>query len=162
MTTSRSESGLVPVIVDTREQLPYSFDPQKIEIIRESLASGDYSLRGFEARVTIERKTLSDFVASITQNRDRFWQEILRLTKFGRACVVIEADFTDILAGRYRSNTHPNAVLGTILCINVDYSIPTYFCSDRASAQRFVEGYLIRAWKKLSAHMSKSDETNTK
>ena len=162
MSLSPSERELVPVIIDTREQLPYSFDLQKIEIIRKKLASGDYSLRGYEAHVTIERKTLSDFVASITQNRERFWQEIIRLTTFWRACVVIEADFTDILAGRYRSKAHPNAVVGTILCMNIDYSIPTYFCSDRASAQRFVEGYLIRAWKKLSAHMSKSDETNTK
>ena len=150
------------MIVDTREQLPYNFDPKKVEVTHKALASGDYSLVGWETQLAIERKTLSDFVSSITQNRDRFWQEIFRLTKYWRACIVIEAEFDEILAGNYRSNAHPNAVLGTVLCINIDYSIPTYFCSDRASAQRFVEGYLIRAWKKLSAHMSKSDETNTK
>src|SRR3972149_3439292 len=51
MLPSHFEGGLVPVIVDTREQLPYNFDPKKVEVTHKALASGDYSLVGWETQL---------------------------------------------------------------------------------------------------------------
>lgn len=66
---SKTESQKAVVIIDTREQLPYNFT---FESTRATLKTGDYSLAGLESVVSIERKSLDDFVGCITTGRDRF------------------------------------------------------------------------------------------
>ena len=68
-----------------------------------------------------------------------------RYSSYARACVVVEANLSDVLAGRYRGDAHPHAVLGSALAIAVDFGVPVFFCSNRQIACRFVEGYLLRA-----------------
>jgi len=141
-TTSRSEP--VVVVVDTREQLPYSFDPHRVAIVRRALPAGDYSLEGHETAVAAERKSLDDYVASVIRARDRFTRELQVLATYRRACVVVEATLEDVIEHRYRAGVHPNAVLGATWSIIVDHGVPVYFCGDRALACRFVEGLLCR------------------
>ena len=50
----------ITVVVDTREQEPYSFDSDKVSAVRKALPAGDYSLVGLEERVAVERKSLTD------------------------------------------------------------------------------------------------------
>ncbi|MFH1891095.1 MAG: ERCC4 domain-containing protein [Candidatus Zixiibacteriota bacterium] len=96
----------------------------------------------------MERKTLDDIVSTVIHSTKRFTKELRRLSEYDAACVVVEADLRDILGGRCRSGAHPNAVLGAVLSIIVDFDIPVFFCSDRQVACRFVEGYLIRCQRK--------------
>jgi len=134
----------VTIVVDTREQEPYAFDPERVIVTRNALPAGDYSIEGYEDTVAVERKTLEDFVSTVIRSRKRFKRELQRLCGYEFACIVVEADLSDILGGRYRSGAHPNAVLGAAISIVVDFDIPVFFCSDRQAACRFVEGYLIR------------------
>ncbi len=145
MLSFRSSARPVTVIVDTREQDYYGFNPQLVTPVRRALPAGDYSVAGMEQIVAVERKTLDDFVGTVMRARGRFYRELRRLAKYTRACVVVEADLADILAGRYRGDAHPHAILGSALAISVDFGIPVYFCSNRQIACRFVEGYLLRA-----------------
>jgi len=138
----------ITVVVDTREQKPYAFDPQCVAVTRHALPAGDYSIEGREDSVAVERKTLEDFVSTVIRSRKRFKKELQRLAGYEAACIVVEADLRDILGGRYRSGAHPNTVLGTVLSIVVDFDIPVFFCSDRQAACRFVESYLIRFQRK--------------
>jgi len=138
----------VTIVVDTREQEPYAFDPERVIVTRKALPAGDYSIEGCEDSVAVERKTLEDFVSTVIRSRKRFKKELQRLAGYESACIVVEADLSDILGGRYRSGAHPNAVLGTVLSIVVDFGIPVFFCSDRQAACRFVEGYLLRFHRK--------------
>lgn len=98
---------LVPVVIDTREQLPFAFEhmscdqadgggPLTVPTVRGTLSSGDYSLAGFESRVAIERKSLQDAYGTIGQGRDRFERELERLAKFDFAAVVIEATWPEL------------------------------------------------------------------
>ena len=146
-TTSRSDR--VVIVVDSREQEPYVFDPERVTIVRRSLPAGDYSLDGHETAIAAERKSIDDYVASVVRDRDRFARELRILSGYDVACVVVEATLEDILAHRYRSDTHPNAVLGATLSIIVDRSVPVFFCGDRQIARRFVEGLLCRYHKKV-------------
>lgn len=145
--TSRSER--VVVVVDTREQEPYAFDPDRVTIVRRALPAGDYSLDGHETAIAAERKSIDDYVASVVRGRDRFARELRILSGYDVACVVVEATLEDILAHRYRSDAHPNAVLGATLSIIVDRSVPVFFCGDRQIARRFVEGLLCRYHRKV-------------
>ncbi len=137
------------VVIDTREQLPYAFDPECVTVVRSALPAGDYSLEGYETRVAVERKSLKDFVSTVVLHRDRFKRELEKLREYDLACVVVEADLRDVIQGRYRSRVHPNAIFGSALAIYVDYGIPVLFCSDREIAARFVTGLLLRYRKQM-------------
>ena len=150
MRSSHSESDRITVVVDTREQEPYHFDPDSVTVTRRALPAGDYPLEGWEDAVAVERKTLEDLVGTVIRSRKRFRKEVERLAEFEAACVVVEANLSDILTRGYRSGAHPNAVLGAVLSIVVDFRVPVFFCSDRQAACRFVEGYLRRAHRMVS------------
>ena len=150
MPSPRSDNNRITVVVDTREQEPYTFDPSSVSVIRRALPAGDYSIEGYEESVAVERKTLEDFVSTVIHSRKRFTRELQRLTGYTAACVVVEADLNDILRGRYRSGANPKAVLGTVLSIVVDFHVPVFFCSDRQAACHFVAGYLLRFHRKES------------
>jgi len=143
---SRSSQGLATIIIDTREQEPYSFDPRQAAAVRRALPAGDYSVEGLEERVAVERKTLDDFVSTVIHSRARFRKELRKLAGYPAACVVVEAGVLDVLVHRYRGDAHPNAVLGNALSVILDYRVPVFFCGNRQAACRFVQAYLLAAF----------------
>ena len=142
---SRSNGQAATIIIDTREQEPYSFDSRLAATVRRALPAGDYSLDGFESVVAVERKTLDDFVATVIHSRERFRAELRKLAGYRAACVVVEAGLLDLLQKRYRGGAHPNAVLGSALSLILDYRVPVFFCSNRQAACHFVQAYLLAA-----------------
>ena len=142
---SRSSQQPATVIIDTREQEPYSFDPRLATAVRRALPAGDYSVDGLEACVAVERKTLDDFVSTVIHNRARFREELRKLTGYQAACVVVEAGLIDVLQKRYRGDAHPNAVLGNALSLILDYRVPVFFCTTRQASCQFVQAYLLGA-----------------
>lgn len=136
----------ITIIVDTREQRPYSFD---VPAVVRKLDAGDYSIVGAEDRVVVERKSMEDFIGTVIRGRRRFHAELRKLITYDRACIVVEGSLRDLLEGRYPSGAHPNALLGSVLSIVVDFGVPVYFCSDRQCACRFVAGYLERCHRKV-------------
>ncbi len=142
---SRSSAGPVTIIVDTREQEAYSFDPRLAATLRRALPAGDYSLAGLENSVAVERKSLDDFVSTVIHSRTRFRKELQKLAGYRAACIVVEAGILDVLLHRYRGDAHPNAVLGNALSIILDFRIPVFFCSGRQAACQFVQAYLLAA-----------------
>jgi DNA excision repair protein ERCC-4 len=148
-TTSPSDREIV-VVVDTREQVPYAFDPSRVTVVRRALPVGDYSLAGYEGSVAAERKSLEDYVATVVGARARFARELQALREYDLGCVVVEATLEDVFAHRYRSGAHPSAVFGATLSIVVDHGVPVYFCGDRQLACRFVEGLLCRYHQRVN------------
>jgi ERCC4-type nuclease len=54
-------AGREPVLViDSREQAPLAFE--RLESVRGTLRTGDYSVRGLEDLFSVERKTVADLV----------------------------------------------------------------------------------------------------
>ena len=142
---SRSNAGPATIIIDTREQEPYSFDPRLAATARRALPAGDYSVEGLEQRVAVERKSLDDFVSTVIHSRARFRNELRKLAGYRATCIVVEAGVLDVLLHRYRGDAHPNAVLGSALSIILDFRIPVFFCSNRQAACQFVQAYLLAA-----------------
>ena len=61
------------IIIDTREQLPYSFDvPSEVATV----PVGDYSIAGLEHRIGIERKELNDLIGCLCKGREKFGRKI--------------------------------------------------------------------------------------
>ncbi len=137
-------SSNLSIVVDTREQEPYSFDSQGVTVVRKALPAGDYSLVGSETTFAIERKSLADFVTSLIHDRARFLRELRLLATYDFASIVVEGSLEDLVAHRYRSGASPLAILGTAYSIIIDFGVPIFFCCDRQLARRFVEGLLVR------------------
>jgi len=137
------------IVVDTREQLPWEFRSPAETM---TLKSGDYSLleeeteRALEHLVAIERKSLSDFLGSITSGRERFEREMERLHA---GCewpwLIVESTLTQIAAGEYRSDVSPKAVFGTIESWMSKYKVRWIFSGDRNRAQVVAESILAMA-----------------
>jgi len=153
-----TEAQTTPIVIDTREQKPYGFDPAHVTVTRRALPAGDYSLAGQEESVAVERKSLPDFVSSVVHHRDRFERELERLSSYEAACVLVEADLRDVAEGRYRSHAHPNAVLGSVIGLFVRYGVPILFCSTREIAARFTAGYLQRFHVRATVACEVDDE----
>ena len=140
----------IQLVIDTREQLPYSFPEQLaagiIAITRTALPVGDYSVLGYETRVAIERKTLADYISTVIHSRDRFSRELQTLARYDLSAVVVEATLEDVLAHRYTANVSPESIWGATVSIIADRGVPVYWCGARPVACRFTFDLLRRWW----------------
>lgn len=124
------------ILTDTREQKPYTFQKYGAKIETTALAVGDYSIPGFQTRISIERKSLNDLIGCLTgTGRERFERELARARSFERFAVIIESDIKDVSEGRYTSNMKPHAALQSITAFYIRYGIPFLFCGDRIGAE---------------------------
>jgi DNA excision repair protein ERCC-4 len=131
------------VLIDQREQRPLVMsDAVTTEVVL--LPVGDYSLRGFTESVAIERKSLGDFVACCTHERERFEEQIQRLAKYQHPALVIETDWATLACGGYRSRAHPRSITGTLLAIAHDHRLPVYLAGDAGGAAEITERLLLR------------------
>lgn len=148
MTPSSLSKARATIVIDTREQEPYSFDPRLAGAERRALAAGDYSVAGLEDQVAVERKTLDDFVSTVIHRRRRFREELRKLSSYRAACVVVEAELLDVLGKRYRGEARPEAVVGSTLSILLDYGVPVAFCGNRQAARHYTQAFLLAAHKR--------------
>lgn len=145
-------------VVDTREQLGYSFDEKDRRpsaTVITKLDQGDYSVLGFEDKIAIERKMLGDYIGSITDHfktttsdgvPGRFWREIERLEPYRFSCIIVEGDMRDVLSHAYRADVHPSAILGMTVKITL-FGVPVLFASDRIGGRKLTQRLLRKFWE---------------
>ncbi len=138
------------IVVDTREQKPYSFENP---IVKHALVTGDYSVRNFEDDMTVERKSLDDLVKCCGSSRQRFMDQMHRLKHFKHRMLMIDCSWEQIDMGGWRARrVTPNHVTGT-LCSIMSMGIPVTVAGDRKRAslltERFLTGCYSREWKWL-------------
>lgn len=85
------------IVIDTREQTPWAFPPELAETQRGTLPQGDYALEGDEA-FSIERKSLDDFVGTVSSGWERFKRELRRMDNAGSPAkvIVVEGDMASL------------------------------------------------------------------
>ncbi len=133
------------IIIDTREQQPFTFSKWEVSTQRASLDTGDYSIVGFQDRAAIERKSLDDLVSCFMGgNRTRFEKELIRGRRLDLFSVVVEATLEDIAQGRFKSQMKPEAALQTITAFQVRYGTPFMFCGSRAGAEYVTHSLLSK------------------
>jgi len=133
------------ILVDTREQKPWSFRmPSKVATVP---TGADYSVLGFEEHIGIERKSLADLVGSLTRDRERFTRSLAALRTRRWRCVIVESNVSALLAKWYRSKTPPSAILGSVASIMAD-GIPVLFADDPDAASRLAEKLLWKFWSR--------------
>jgi DNA excision repair protein ERCC-4 len=138
------------IMVDTREQCPFSFadivPPPLVEV--GTLATGDYSVKGLEEQITIERKSLIDAFGTFGSGRQRFERALERMAGLKYAAVVIEADWHQILRNPPPfSQLNPKTVLASAVAWTQRYGVHFWPCPNRAFAERLTYRLLERFWR---------------
>lgn len=158
--TDKAAPGL-KIVVDTREQAPFSFAGYPAGLVQQGLATGDYSLAGLVDRVAVERKSLDDLVGSLTSGRERFAAELQRGRAFDAFAVVCEGSWSDLAAGRYRSKALPASLTASVVALSMRTRTQFFFAGSRQEAEsvtyNFLRLYLQSATKRLAALVNSHD-----
>lgn len=127
------------MIQDTREQKPL-FAPDDT-VIERALKTGDYSVLGFEEKVTIERKSIADLYGSI--KRDRFERRIKRMKEMDWAGILIEGTEDDVMRRQPYTQIRPQHVYGALTSYEIQ-GIHIYFSKRPRDARAWVLSRLIK------------------
>ncbi|MGE4421494.1 MAG: ERCC4 domain-containing protein [Pseudodesulfovibrio sp.] len=154
------------IVVDSREQAPLDFTPYPCTVGMGTLDTGDYSVVGLEHLAAIERKSISDLVASVTRERPRFERELARARGLDLFAVVVEGTLEDVRSHNYRSQAKPHAVLQSITAFTVRYGVNWIWASNPAGAAYFtfwtLEKYLAEAQKRFRMILEAEADTVVK
>lgn len=130
-------TGTIPkpvVLVDTREQQPFSFEAHKNWIASEKVVTlpvADYSIEGMESLIALERKSLMDAVGSLMTRRPEFLRMCEKLADYRWKVIIIEATYEDMKSPyRQETNAHPNGIVGSLDAIEAKYGIPIIYTSQ--------------------------------
>lgn len=156
MTRAHSDLRIEDVcaVIDTREQRPLTLlIPSRVG----TLACADYSVCGLEHRIAVERKELSDLLACVGRERDRFEACVKRMQAYETRALVIEASWGSIemgqLGGEWRSQLKPTQVKAALYSWMKHMSV--ILAGDRQNAANIVSGILFSAarerWRELQA-----------
>jgi len=97
---------MINVIIDTREQRPWSFDPHVVKATIGTLPAGDYALAG-DGSFAIERKSLNDFVGTISSGWDRFLRQLTRMAGHDARVIIVEGQFWQCCCTDKGDQSHP-------------------------------------------------------
>lgn len=137
------------ILTDTREQAPYLFTGYEVDVEPSTLPVGDYSLPGFEDRVSIELKSLDDLIGCLTVGRDRFERELARGRAYDFFVVVVEASLVDVYNGKYQSAMAPQSALQSLVAFQVRYRIPFVWCGNRAGGKLMTHSFLSKYLREI-------------
>ena len=132
----------VSIVVDSHERYAYRFADQQVQTRVAPLPCGDYGLEIAGALVaSVERKSLSDFVSSVTDGRLRF--ALGELAALPRAAVVVEERYSQLFKVDW---VRPAVVLDGLAELQVRYpNVPIVFCETRSLAEEWTYRYLAAA-----------------
>ncbi len=122
------------IIIDTREQRPWSFG-DLAAVSRGTLAAGDYAVSG-DFAFAVERKSLDDFTSTITSGWPRFRRELARMTEAGfpARVMIVEADWMDIIRHEYNNPMiKPAVILRRVAELTMD-GVCVLFCGNQTAA----------------------------
>jgi Fanconi anemia group M protein len=123
-----ADDDTVEVVADQREtksKVVRELDSSEgIGVTLETLEVGDYVLSD---RVAVERKSVEDFIDTITGGRSLFDQMGDLSSSYARPLLVLEGERESL----YATGVHPNAVRGALASVVVDYGVPVLFTADQ-------------------------------
>lgn len=164
-TSSRPLHCPFTILVDTREQFPYSFSglhadsdrsyrPLIVETQRETLYQGDYSIhcgeKSHATGIVIERKSKQDLFGTLSAGRDRFEDELHRLQECViHPFIVVEAERSECINNPPEfSGLLPKTVFRSVMAWEMRFpSVHWWWCMSRNDAEKVTFRLLERYWR---------------
>lgn len=155
----KKENELV-IIQDTREKHPWNFS-YSCEI--GTLETGDYTIKGLERLVRIERKaSIEEIANNLGKEFDRFEREMTRMLEYKYRYVVCEFPISDIInypnscklkMVRDKAYMSGKFLLKRVNELQINYGINFIFCDNKAYAIEYVSSLLKRIHGKHSENI---------
>jgi DNA excision repair protein ERCC-4 len=135
------------VIKDTREQDGWFFSPydkcEGMEI--GTLHTGDYTLKGYEDVVCVERKaSVSEIAMNLGRKKKPFQEEIERMRDFPFSFLILEFNMEDVIkypegsrvpkAARSKVRVTGKYLLKCLMEFEIWYNTKIIFCSNKQNA----------------------------
>ena len=146
------------IIRDTREKVGfYNFEcKDDVEVITQTVKTGDYTLEGLEEHFTIERKKSVSEIANNVDSK-RFIRELERMEQMPHPYILLEFSVEDILNFPHNTNLPPKIkkrirvtgayILKRVVEIMRDYNIHILFCSNKYYAEEMAYCIIKRMWQ---------------
>lgn len=116
--------------------MPYRFNKYNAKTETVALPVGDYTLPGFQDKISVERKTINDIIGCLKGNgRSRFERELARARHYEFFTILCEFSLSDLTNGKYQSQMKPHSALQSLLTFQVRYGVSFMFCGSRNSAE---------------------------
>ncbi len=142
------------IIVDSREQKPYSFTGYTCNVKRSGLKTGDYSIEGYESVICVERKSKEDLYSSLGNSRKRFEAEFQRMSEYEYRALVVEATLQDLMIPPNYSAMTSNSVINSVISWGIRYGVQVYFAGSRILGEcltyRILEKFLYNKNRKAA------------
>ncbi len=147
------------IIVDTREKNPWFFDNQDYVsgVVNEKLDTGDYSIKGLEGELCIERK---QSVAELAKNlsQDNFKDELKRMENIEHKFILLEFSMNDVIDYPVNSDipkkmwdklkVKGSHILGFIDSIQLHRKINIIFCDNHINARNTAYRLMVKCQNK--------------
>ena len=135
------------VIVDTREQNPFSFSRFRgwfTGIKRKALKVGDYSVVGLEDICTVERKDLPDLIHSFTTDRAVFVSRLRQMSRYPQRLLVVTAALSEVKSPYAGTSINPNKITQSLIAALAGASVPFLCVETHELGEEIVASYLYQ------------------
>lgn len=141
------------ILRDTREQNPWEFTNAEVA----SLKTGDYTIRGLEDKICVERKgCVEELAGNLGREFERFKRELERMKAFTHRFIVCEFPFLDVATYPHscssRKAREAAKISGRFLVkrlteLQVQYDVHIMFFDSRDEAVMYVESLMKRVYE---------------
>jgi DNA excision repair protein ERCC-4 len=138
------------LVIDTRENTPLFISGSLLKglnVVRDTLSAGDYSIRGFESKIAVERKTISDLLGCLGNERERFKIELEKLRAYEWKAIAVEGTEDELLQYHDFSLMDPNSVRQSVVSINIRFGIQFYFNQKRSGIERWILDHFLKFYR---------------
>ncbi|OFW26316.1 MAG: hypothetical protein A3H27_00265 [Acidobacteria bacterium RIFCSPLOWO2_02_FULL_59_13] len=135
------------VIVDTREQNPFSFSRFRgwfAGVKRKALRVGDYSVVGLEEVCTVERKDLADLIHSFTTDRAVFVRRLRQMSRYPHRLLVVTASLSEVKSPYGGTSISPNRITQSLIAALAGASVPFLCVETHELGEEIVASYLYQ------------------
>ena len=147
------------VIVDTREQNPFSFSRFRswfAGVKHKALRVGDYSVVGLEDVVTVERKDLPDLIHSFTSGRAVFVKRLREMTRYPHRLLVVTAALSEVKSPYGGVSIDPNRITQSLIATLAGLGVPFLCVETHELGAEIVASYLYQVhlyhWLEANDH----------
>ena len=131
------------IIIDSREKNPFVFGVVGSVATRtKTLAEGDYSVKGYERWIRVERKSLPDWHSCLANKAQRLHDQLAGLSLYKFPLLVVEAKISARSFWSY-VDTHGKIRITTALL--VAWRVPILFADSRKLATYATYHFLKQA-----------------
>lgn len=115
--------------------------------ITDRLLWSDYSLKGYEREIIIERKNVSDLYGSLGNGRDKFIEKLMRMSTYEWNGLLIEGNELETLTRQFHSDMYPSQIFGALISFPIRYGTHVYYAHTVERGRLWVVWMLLKWFK---------------